>query len=247
MAIPNSRETLKKWCLTKLGEPVIKVNVSNDQIEDRIDEALQYFAEYHFDGVEQIYYKHEVTATDITNEYITLNDDLIAVTGVFQLGGGNSNSGGIFNVQYQARLSDVQYFNSQFLEYYDQTKQYINLANKILSPAESIRFNRHMDRVYVDARWGEDILVGSYAIFDAYRKLDPETYTDVYNDIFLKQYVTYLIMEQWAQNLSKYENVQLPGGVTFNAQQMRQESTENLRRLREELREQEIPPHFQCG
>lgn len=247
MAVPNSRETLKSWCLRKLGEPVIKVNVADSQVEDRIDEALQYFAEHHFDGLEQVYTKHVVTADDITNEYISLDEDIVAVTGVFQLSN-NSNANNLFDVRYQARLSDVHYFSNTFLQYYDQTKQYINLVNKILQPAETVRFNRHTDRIYIDgAVWGTDITEGSYIIFDSFRKVDPDTYTDVYDDIFLKQYVTELIREQWAQNLSKYDNIQLPGGVTMNADAMRQQAQENMSRLREEMRAQEPYGFFEVG
>ena len=248
MAIPTSRETLKQWCLRKLGEPTIKVNVADSQVEDRIDEALQYFSQYHFDAIEQVYYKHEVTATDIANEYIDISgeDDIIAVTGVFHLND-NSNANNLFDVRYQARLSDVHYFSNTFLQYYDQTKQYINLVNKIVNPAETIRYNRHTNKIYIDGRWGEDILEGQYVIFDTYRKLDPDTYTDVYNDIFLKQYVTELIREQWAQNLSKYDNISLPGGVTMNADAIRSLAQENLTRLREEMRSQEPLPFFEMG
>ena len=246
MAIPNSRSTLKTWCLRKLGEPVIKVNVSDNQVEDRIDEALQFFAQYHVDGIEQVYLKHQVTAADITNEYISIDDDILAVTGVFRLDG-STTSTNMFDFRYQARLNDVKYFNSTFLEYYDQSKQYINLVNKILAPAETIRYNRHTDRIYIDTQWGEDIQTGNYIIFDTYRALDPETYTDVYNDIFLKQYAKALIQEQWAQNLSKYDNISLPGGVTMNADAMRQQAQEEMQRLRQEMRDQEPMPYFEIG
>lgn len=246
MSIPSSRSELKSWCLRKLGEPTIKVNVADSQVEDRIDEALQYFTEYHFDGVEKVYYKHVVTADDITNEYITVPENIIAVTNVFSLNDA-MNTNNIFDIRYQARLSDVHYFSNTFLQYYDQTKRHINLVNQILSPAETIRFNRHTDRIGIDAEWGTDILAGNYIIFETYRTLDPETYTDIYNDIFLKQYVTELIREQWATNLSKYDQISLPGGVTFNASEMRSLAQENLTKLREEMRSQEFYGFFEIG
>lgn len=235
MANPTSRTELKKWCLRKLGEPVIKINVADSQVEDRIDEALQYFAEYHYDGIEKVYNKHVVTASDISNGYIELEEDILSVTNIFPLLA-EGLSGNIFDVRYQARLSDVHYFSDTFLQYYDQTKQHINLVNQILSPAQTVRFNRHMDRVYIDGiTWGTDITEGQYVIIEGYRKLDPDVYTDIYNDRFLKEYVTILIKMQWGQNLSKFDNIQLPGGVTFNGQQIYDQAVQELQRLRERM------------
>jgi len=244
MANPTTRATLKSWCLRKLGEPVIKINVSDDQVEDRIDEALQYFAEYHYDAIEKVYTPYLLTASDITNKYIALDDDMVSVTNIFPLYE-DGLSANIFDVRYQARLSDVQYFNDTFLQYYNQTKQYINLVNEILSPNQSIRFNRHTDRLYIDAVWGADLLAGNYIILEGWRTLDPETYGDIYNDRFLKQYITALIKQQWGSNLSKFDNIQLPGGVTFNGQQIYDQATTELESIRETMISQnEEPPMF---
>ena len=214
MANPTSRATLKEYALRRLGSPVIEINVDDSQLEDRIDDALQFFAEYHFDGVEKTYLKHIITDADVTNEYITLDDSVISVIKLFQFSEGTVN---MFDIRYQMALNDFYGLRNptQSLVNYSITQNHLSLIQDILSPEKSIRFSRVTNQLKIDTAWSE-LTVGDYIIAEAYAVLNPETYPEIYKDRMLKRYVTALFKRQWASNLSKFEGVQLPGGVTFN-------------------------------
>jgi len=240
MATPSTRETLKQYCLRNLGKPVIDINVDDDQVEDRIDEALQYFAQYHVDGVERMYLKYLVTADDITrmttdaSESITENSitttykradnflvvpsSVISVVNVFPLSDrANLN---MFDVRYQLRLNDLYDFSSTSIVHYQMTMQHLDFLDHILVGEKPMRFNQLSNRLYVDMDWGTDITAGEYLIFEVYRKVDPDTYTDLYDDLYLKRYVTALIKRQWGQNLSKFSGTAMLGGVTLNGPEL---------------------------
>jgi hypothetical protein len=212
MASVTSREELKDYCLRRLGAPVIEINVDDDQVEDRIDDAFQFYREYHFDAVEKVYLKHQMTAEDITNQYITVPDLVVGVERILPFSN-RSDGTNIFSIRYQILLNDLYSLMSTNLIYYYQVKQELELINQILVGTKPIRFNRHMNRLYVDMSWPEDADVGSWIIVECWRILDPDTYRDVYNDMFLKRYCTALIKRQWGENLKKFQGVQLPGGV----------------------------------
>ena len=222
MATPSTRETLKQYCLRNLGKPVIDINVDDDQVEDRIDEALQYFAQYHVDGVERMYLKYLVTADDITrmttdasesvtensvtttykraDNFLVVPSSVISVINVFPLSDrANLN---MFDVRYQLRLNDLYDFSSTSIVHYQMTMQHLDFLDHILVGEKPMRFNQLSNRLYVDMDWGTDITAGEYLIFEVYRKVDPDTYTDLYDDIYLKRYLTSLIKRQWGQNLS---------------------------------------------
>lgn len=244
MAKPTSREQLKQWALRKLGYPVIDINVDDDQLEDRLDEAIQYFQEFHFDGVEKVYTPHLVTSTDVSNEYIELDNDIFSVVNVFPIAADNL-SVNMFDVRYQWRINDINYFTDVYIQYYDQTKQHLNLVQDILSGQQPIRFNRHTNKLYIDGLWGVDIIAGSYIIIDGYKKIDEDENTDVWDDIFLKRYVVALFKQQWGQNLSKFDGIQMPGGVTFNGQQIYDQATQELDQIRQQMIEENSePPNF---
>lgn len=246
MANPSSRATLKEYALRALGAPVIEINVDDSQLEDRIDDALQFFAEYHFDGVEKTYLKHQITQTDIDNEYITLDDTVVSVVRIFQLGEGTNN---MFNVRYQIALNDFYGLRTpSSLINYEITKRHLSLVQDILSPEKPIRFSRVTDRLKIDTDWSETFSVDKYIVAEAYVSLDPETYTEIYNDRLLKKYVTVLFKRQWGQNLSKFDGLQLPGGVTFNGKDIASEAQTEIDKIEDAVQDMyELPPDFMVG
>ncbi len=268
MATPSTRETLKQYCLRNLGKPVIDINVDDDQVEDRIDEALQYFAQYHVDGVERMYLKYLVTADDITrmttdasesvtensvtttykraDNFLVVPSSVISVINVFPLSDrANLN---MFDVRYQLRLNDLYDFSSTSIVHYQMTMQHLDFLDHILVGEKPMRFNQLSNRLYVDMDWGTDITAGEYLIFEVYRKVDPDTYTDLYDDLYLKRYTTALIKRQWGQNLSKFSGTAMLGGVTLNGPELFSSAIEEQQRLEEEIRlNYEEPPHMQQG
>ena len=268
MATPSTRETLKQYCLRNLGKPVIDINVDDDQVEDRIDEALQYFAQYHVDGVERMYLKYLVTADDITrmttdasesvtensitttykraDNFLVVPSSVISVINVFPLSDrANLN---MFDVRYQLRLNDLYDFSSTSIVHYQMTMQHLDFLDHILVGEKPMRFNQLSNRLYVDMDWGTDITAGEYLIFEVYRKVDPDTYTDLYDDIYLKRYLTSLIKRQWGQNLSKFSGTAMLGGVTLNGPELFSTAIDEQQKLEEEIRlNYEEPPHMQQG
>jgi len=246
MAIPESRDTLKEWCLRKLGKPVIEINVDNDQMEDRIDEALQFYQEYHFDGTEKVYEKYQITTDDITNRYISIpsagfssetgNNVYTGITKIFPVTGTGI---GMWDIRYQMRLSDLTTFGTYLGGYdlltYEMKMKNLSLIQELLQGKIPIRFNRHANKLYLDWEWGVDAVAGEYILIEAFKVVDPEYYLDVYNDMFLKQYVTALFKEQWGLNLSKFEGVQMVGGVTLNGRAILEEARTDIEKLREEM------------
>lgn len=249
MANPTSRQGLIDYALRRLGAPVIEINVDEDQIEDRIDDALQFYQEYHSDATMRIYLKHELTAQDITNRYISLNDNILYVKRIFPFVGDSSNIN-MFSVKYQMHLNDLydlSYIGD--LLYYEMVQQYMSLLDmKLNGQSEFSRFNRHMNELHLDIDWESDVKAGDYVIVECMRIVDPSTYTDVYNDMFLKQYATALIKQQWGANLIKFEGMQMPGGVTINARQIFEDANLELEKIREQMQlNYEMPPDFYVG
>ena len=247
MAKPTSRATLKEYALRRLGAPVIEINVDDAQLEDRIDDALQFFAEYHFDGVEKTYLKHVVTQTDIDNEYITVDDSVISVTKLFQFSEGTVN---LFDVRYQMALNDFYGLRNpnQSMVQYDITKRHLSLIQDILAPEKMIRFSRVTNRLKVDMDWSEEVTVGDYLVAEAYATLDPETWTEIYNDRLLKRYVTEFFRRQWGSNLSKFEGIQLPGGVSFKGREIMERAQTEIDKIEENVQLMyELPPDFMVG
>jgi len=317
MANPSSRQGLIDYCLRRLGHPVIEINIDEDQIEDRIDDAFQFYREYHYDAVEMVYLKVQVTPSTailanaeanifvvgdvitgansgatatISSTSDTANLVLAGVTGTFASGelvtGSRSNSNAIvnavtignydnryfdipdavvgvtrvlpfsnrstginiFDIRYQILINDLYSLMSTDLIYYTQVKTQIELINQLLVGVKPIRFNRHMNRLYVDMDWAADVDIGSYMIVECYRILDPDTFTDVYNDRFLKRYATALIKKQWGENMKKFQGVQLPGGVLLNGQQIFDEALQEIQTLEEEMQSRfELPPDMFVG
>lgn len=235
MAKPTTRATLQDYCLRNLGAPVIEINVDEDQIEDRTDEALQFYQEYHSDGVIREYLKHELTANDITNNYITVADSVTNVVRMLKITGTTGSS--LFDMGYHMRLNDIfmlQGLGAQTQEYI-QSQQKLSLIDHRLNSEEHIRFSRHMNRVHMDEGYG-DLKAGEFIVLEVMSIIDPGTYADVFNDLYLKKYLTALIKRQWGANLMKFQDFQLPGGITLNGRQIYEDAIEEIQGLEEECR-----------
>jgi hypothetical protein len=235
MAKPTTRATLQDYCLRNLGAPVIEINVDEDQLEDRTDEALQFYQEYHSDGVIREYLKHELTANDITNNYITVADSVTNVVRMLKITGTTGSS--LFDMGYHMRLNDIfmlQGLGAQTQEYI-QSQQKLSLIDHRLNSEEHIRFSRHMNRVHMDEGYG-DLGAGDFIVLEVMSIIDPGTYADVFNDLYLKKYLTALIKRQWGANLMKFQDFQLPGGITLNGRQIYEDAIEEIQGLEEECR-----------
>lgn len=251
MANPATRQELIDYCLRRLGDPVLEINVDEDQIEDRIDEALQYWQEFHSDATVRTYLKHQITQTDITNEYIPIPSNVLTVSRLFPIASSFNSSFNFFDIKYQMMLNDIadlQNFAGD-LAYYEQMQQYLSMLDMKLNGTAQVQWSRHQDRLYIFGDFvDEDIQLGEYVVAEVYTLLDPNTHTSVYNDLWLKEYSVALIKQQWGMNLIKFEGVQLPGGVTFNGRQLYDDATAEIERLRERIRlEWEMPADFFVG
>lgn len=246
MAVPTSRSAFKELCLRRLGKPVIEINVDDDQVEDRIDQALAYYQDYHFDGVEKTFLKHVVTQTDIDNQYIDIPNTTIGVINIFDIGDATSTNN-LFNIRYQIALNDLY-----DLSRYDLVPFYMNFMNirmieEILVGKQPIRYNRHVNKLHIDMDW-EKLNVGDYIVAHVYNKVDGDTYTDLWGDRWLAEYTTCLIKYQWGSNLSKFTGMQLPGGVQFNgADILSQAQIEKDKLEQEMLSSYSLPVHDMTG
>jgi hypothetical protein len=276
MAQPSSRQELIDYCKRQLGHPVLEINVADEQIDDLVDDAVQLFQERHFDGVIQTYLKYKLTQEDIdrgraksggvgiattsatstlgdqfqyfeNSNFIQVPDHIIGINKVFKFGGSNSISSNMFNIEYQLFLNDIYYWNSIDLLTYSMTKTYLEDISFLLTTDKQIRYNRRQDRLYMDIDW-EEVNSGDYLIIDCYRALNPTTFSGVWNDSFLKKYLTSLIKRQWGMNLIKFQGVKLPGGIEFNGRQIYDDAQRELDVLIERMSyDNEIPPLDMIG
>ena len=272
MAKPSTKQELIDHCLRRLGAPVLEINVSDEQLDDIVDDAIQYFQERHFDGVERMYLKYQITQDDLdrgradppsgtgnvattgtskggygsstwyeNSNYINVPDAVIGVEKVFKFDT-SSISGGMFSIKYQLFLNDLYFFNSVNLLQYAMTKRYLEDIDFLLTTDKQIRFNKRQNRLYLDIDWGAQDK-DQYIILDCYRVLDPSTFTNIFNDSFLKRYCTALIKKQWGQNLIKFRGVKLPGGIEFNGREIYQDGVEEVNAIRDQMSSTyELPP-----
>jgi hypothetical protein len=245
MATPTNRQELKDYCLRALGAPVLEVNIDEDQLDDRVDEALQKYYDYHYDATERVYIPIQVTDIDLANGWFTLTDDIISVTRILPLS--NTWSGvNMFNMKYQMYLNDFYaLYRADSMQYYVEMQQYLSTLDSLLNGVQTIQYSRHGNRLRIEANLEEKIQPGQYIMVEGYRRIDN---AEVWNDFWLKRYATSLIQFQWGANLAKFDGMQLPGGVTINARQYIDDAENDIRLLEEELRStHELPVDFFCG
>ena len=281
MAQPASRTELINYCKRQLGAPVLEINVADEQIDDLVDDALQYFHERHFNGVIQTFLKYKITQGDVdrgrarggdnpvgivtttgtstidgssvefsfeeNSNYLQVPTSIIGVNKIFRFDGSNTVTNNMFSVKYQLFLNDVYYWGSTEILSYAMTKTYLEDLDFALGTEKYIRFNQRQDRLYLDIDWGA-ASVDDYLIIDCYRLLDPNDHTKVWNDAFLKKYLTALIKKQWGQNLIKFQGVKLPGGIELNGRQIYDDAEKELEIIREQMSNTyELPPFDMIG
>lgn len=270
MASPNSRQGLIEYCLRKLGKPVLEINVDDDQIGDLVDDALQYFHERHFDGIERVYLKHKLSAEERniirsgiqtttgtagigvtmvnfeeTTNFLALPDTIIGVNNVFKVDSSTISSG-LFNIKYQIFLNDLYYYGALDLLNYGMVKTHLEDISRILTPDVQLRFNKKQHRLYLDIDWQQ--VSDQYIILDCYRIVNPNDFPKIYNDFWLKRYLTALIKRQWGQNMIKFNGVQLPGGISLNGRQLYEDAIRELEEIERLLKtEYELPPMDMIG
>ena len=319
-----SRTDLTDYCLRRLGAPVIDINVDEQQVSDRIDDAIQFWNEYHFDGVERTYVKHQIvgsklklttniaesfqknetvtgatsgatalvdsvsgqfitieqvksgtfqaseqitgsetgttgtlhatdhyTEGDIEKGYIPVSNNILGITRVFNFGGAatnNTRDGQLFDLMYQFRMNDLYNLMGADMIYYSVVQSHLTTLEKLLAGERQIRWNRKTDKLYIDTDWDKTYNVGDYIVAEAMAILDPATYTEVYDDMFLKKYATALIKRQWGENMKKFNGIQMPGGVTLNGLEIYQEAAQEIINIEEEMQKNyELPPTFMIG
>ena len=283
MASPSNRTEFVNYCKRQLGAPVLEINIADEQVEDVIDHAVQYFQERHFDGVAQTYLKYKITqddidrgrasmesgkkqtgittttatadiaGTDVTftyyenSNFLQIPPSVIGVTKIYHFDGTNTMTNNMFSVKYQMFLNDIYYWGATELLTYAMTKTYLEDINFLLTTEKQIRFNKRMDRLYLDIDWGS-VSKNDYLVIDCFSQLNPDDYGRVWNDSFLKKYTTALLKRQWGQNLLKFQGVKLPGGVELNGRQIYDDAEKDLEIIREQMSNTyELPPLDMIG
>ena len=280
MAQPSTRAELINYCKRQLGAPVLEINIADEQVEDLVDDALQYFHERHFDGVIQTFLKYKITQDDIdrgrgkgsnnpvgivtttatstvgisstfsfeeNSNFLQIPPAVLGINKIFRFDGSNTVTNNMFSVKYQLFLNDVYTFSSTEILSYAMTKRYLEDLDFALGTEKYIRFNKRQDRLYLDFDWGA-ASKDDYLIIDCYRLIDPNDFTRVYNDSFLKKYLTALMKRQWGQNLIKFQGVKLPGGIELNGRQIYDDAEKDLEIIREQMSNTyELPPLDMIG
>jgi hypothetical protein len=232
--IPATRSEFREYCLRKLGKPVIEINVDDDQVEDRIDESLRYYYDYHFDGSEKIYYKQQVTDQNKIDKYITLPENIIGAVRVFPIADPIVRSDDLFNIRYQIALNDLYTLTSVSMVPYYMTMEHLALISELLVGQQPIRYSRHKNRLYVDMDW-DKIKVGEFLLIEAYEIVDPTVYTDVWGDRWLQNYCSAKIKYQWGANLTKFIGMSMPGGVQFNGERILDDAQREIEMMENEM------------
>jgi hypothetical protein len=316
-----SREDLKQYCLRELGAPVLEINVDDDQLNDRIDQALDYWRLYHYEGIEQIYMKQRIRASELyivqavgttaiqedvltgqtsgatcsvtsestrkssdhmilvknvvgtfvagetvtggrgftatlanpaiqlneyDNRYIDIPDAVYGITKILNIGQASSSKN-MFDLQYQLRLNDLYDLTSTSIIYYKTVMQHLDLLDFELNGPVPFRFNRTMNRLFIDMKWKTDVVLGDYILVQGYRALDPDEFSKVWNENWLKRYTTAQFKRQWGTNMKKFGGLQLPGGVTLNGQETYDEAIAEIKELEDELMRKSAPLDFFVG
>ena len=244
MATITNRADFKTYCLRRLGFPVIEINVDDDQVEDRIDDAIQYWQDYHFDGLQKVYYIKALQQSDINQRYLDLSSstdadgnpmEIVGISRIFPISDSQANTN-MFDLRYQLRLNELYDFTSASYVNYTLTQQHLRSLEIMFTGEVPIRFQRHMQRLYIDWNWGDsEAPVGTVVIAESYAVINPDVYNKVWNDRWLKEYATVLIKRSWGNNLSKFAGLQLPGGVTLDGKTIQAEAVAEIERLEKEM------------
>ena len=243
MATITTREEFKAYCLRRLGAPVIEINIDDEQVEDRIDDAIQYWQDYHFDGLQKFYYIKAITQTDIDRKFILVNDvrdssnnalEIIGITRVFPITDSQVTVN-MFDLRYQLRLHELYDFTSASYVNYTMTQQHIRSLELMFSGEVPIRFQRHMQRLFIDWGWSYPNTTNTVVIAECYGSINPDVYTRVWNDRWMKEYTTALIKRTWGNNLKKFSGLMLPGGVTMNGDKIYEEAVAEIEKLEGEM------------
>lgn len=224
---PASREELKDFCLRQLGYPVVEINVDDVQVEDAIDLALQYWQDFHYDGTERTYLKHQLTQENFDNGWIQLGTNILGATRIFPVGGTNQSMS-FFDLRYQLRLNDLWDLSSSSYTNYALTMQHLRTLDMLFSGETPVRFNKINNRLYIDMSWKTDAEVGEWIIVEAFIITDPVAYTKVWNDRMLKKLATAYVKKQWGANMKKFKGMQLPGGITMDGQTIFDEAVKEI-------------------
>lgn len=259
MAAISNREEFKDYCLRRLGFPVVNINIDDEQVEDRIDDALQYWTDYHFDATQKVYYIKAITQQDINRRYIDMSPDvtmdsegnkidIVGVTRIFPIQDSQASIN-MFDLRYQLRLNELYDFTSASYINYTLTMQHLRSLELMFSGEIPIRFQRHMNKLFIDWNWGSSYATsGRIIVAECYAALDPEVYKDVWTDRWLKRYATALIKRQWAENMKKFGGIQLLGGVTLNGDQLYMEAVKEIDDLENDMeRSYGGVPEFMMG
>jgi hypothetical protein len=279
MATPSTRQELVDYCLRRLGAPVLEINVDDDQIDDLVDDAIQYFQERHYDGSERMYLKYQITQDDIdrgrgpsangvsgittttvsesvgnttefkfeeNNNYIKVPDQVLGINKIFKFDT-NSISGGMFSIKYQLFLNDLYYFSSVDLLHYSMVKTYLEDIDFLLTTDKQIRYSKRQGRLYLDIDWTAQT-AGDYIVIDCERALNPSDFPKIYNDSWLKKYLTAMIKKQWGMNMIKFSGTKLPGGVELNGRQYYDDAVNELADIESKMQSTyELPPLDMIG
>ena len=243
----TTRLGLIEYCLRALGEPVVEINIDEQQVEDRVDEAIEYFRQYHFDGIEKVYLKHNITQQNIDDKFILVPDLIYGITKVYPVASGTSTSKSIFDLQYQLRLNDLYDLTSTSVMYYTQVMSHLALLDLTLNGHPLYRFNRLNNKLYIDTVWSEKMQVGNYLLVECYRAMDPADAPRMYGESWIKHYTTALIKKQWAVNLKKFSGMQLPGGVSIDGPALYAEAMTEIKDLEDEMMNKSAPLEWFMG
>lgn len=245
MAI-TTLDDFKRYCLRSLGAPVVSVDVTDDQIQDRYEDAKRKYQDHHYDGTVRSYVKHQITATDRANKYISVPANVMGVVRIlpYTVGAAGSQDSNLFSVQYQYLLNEMYtLWTAGNISYYVHTMQHLTMLDQLLNGKPTIRFNKVQNRVFLDTNWDKRLLEDMYVVLECYVAVDPVEYPEVFEDPWFKRYTTALIKRQWGENLKKFSGVQMIGGAALNGQQIWDEAVQEIATLEAELRNTwEEPP-----
>lgn len=241
MAKPTDRESFKRYCLRKLGDGVITVNVSDEQVDDRIDEAIGMWNLYHYEGFVKTYLKHEITQEEIDNMAIEVGEEIQDIVGIFNIGSVINSGTHMFNVAYQFALNDITGLrHAGSLTNFHMAKMHMENIEKVLGGATPIQFHSSDNRLILNTSPSK-LSPGMFIIMDAYVKVNPDNSRGAWQNAWLQKYATALIKLQWGTNLTKVIGMTMPGGVQLNGDMILRDAIEEVKLLEEEVRDKLAP------